>query len=64
MPSTPSLHTRCRLTKTSHRLDTVDCSQRESPASTAGGQGDGGEGVEDDDMGDFMAEILAEEVSQ
>lgn len=46
------------------RLDAVDCSQREPPVvGGAMGGGDGeGSGVEEDDMGDLMAEILAEEV--
>lgn len=46
------------------RLDeSVDCAQRPPPAWLAGGGGGTGDAAEEDDgMGDFMAEILAEEV--
>lgn len=47
--------------------DSVDCSQRPVPEWLAGGRGagEGAAGGEDDeDMGDFMAEILAEEVRE
>ncbi|CAM9587116.1 unnamed protein product [Pylaiella littoralis] len=42
--------------------DSVDCSQRPVPEWLSGGDAGGaGNAEEDDDMGDFMAEILAEE---
>ncbi|CAN0274109.1 unnamed protein product, partial [Laminaria digitata] len=40
-------------------LEAIVCSERAAPAWLAGGEGEEGEGS---DMGDFMAEILAEEV--
>lgn len=58
-PPPPLLSSRPRLD------ESVDCSQRAAPAwMAAGGDGaeGGGDAVEDDEMGDFMAEILAEEV--
>lgn len=46
------------------RLDEgVDCSQRPAPGWMSGGDADGtGDAGDGEDMGDFMAEILAEEV--
>ena len=52
-----------KLVPREHRLEEgVDCSQREPPSWLADGDQAGEGGIEDEDMGDLMAEILAEEV--
>ena len=41
-----------------------NCSKRAAPAWLAGSDGEEAGGMDNDDMGDFMAEILAEEVKK
>lgn len=62
-PSPLRLHPPLSLYEPPCRLEAIDCSQRALPSWLAGGSGDGEGGDVDDGMGDFMAEILAEEVS-
>lgn len=64
MTAAASSHANWILTRSDARelrLASIDCSERAAPTWLNGGEGEEA-GGEDDDMGDFMAEILAEEV--